>query len=139
MEILYSERAKSKAKIFSKIVYHYKNGDMHFITGVKVDFFNDEEKIKSVLTADYVEYRSKKNMYFLKGNVVVNNLENNEILKARELYWDPDKKEVHTDKFIEIITSDVIMIGKGLVAHQDMEWYNITSPRGTISVDPKND
>lgn len=59
-------------------------------------------------------------------------------MNSEELYWEPQKEEIYTDKFVRIQSEDQISTGTGLVAKQDFSSYRILNPSGTIYLDEES-
>lgn len=137
MEIIYSEEAKMKARVTATIVQQFKNKDAIYPEGIFVEFYDKEEKITGTLKANYVKYNSKKNIYTIKGNVEVKNMQKNEILQTTELTWLPDDQKIYTERFVKIQTADVSLIGKGIDAKEDLSRYKILEPHGSIKIRKK--
>lgn len=80
IEIIYSEDAIIKAKIKAQLAKTFKNNNIEFSKGVYVEFFNEKKKITATLTADYVIYDNKANIYRMQNNVKVKNIPKYEVL-----------------------------------------------------------
>jgi LPS export ABC transporter protein LptC len=123
-----------KIRVSAPLQLEYESGNQEFPKGIQVDFFNEKEENYSRLTAKQAFYEKDKNEYTAKGDVVVENIENQEVLKTEELHWTPIKREIYTDKFVVITTPKEILKGNGLVAAQDFTSYEIKKPTGVFSV-----
>ncbi|MCP3659963.1 MAG: LPS export ABC transporter periplasmic protein LptC [Bacteroidetes bacterium] len=136
IEIIYTEDAKLKARIYAKVSQQFKNKDAIYPQGIFVEFYNKEEDITGTLKADYVRFDYKKNIYKVTGNIIVINKKKEETLKTTELTWVPKDEKIFSKKetFVEIKTKDVSLIGMGIDAHQDMRNYKIQNLKGTIKI-----
>ncbi len=139
IEIIYTEDAKLKARIYAKEAQQFKNKNAIYPKGIFVEFYDKEEKISGTLKSDYVKYDYKKNIYIIKGNVIVKNKKKDETLKTTEITWVPEDEKIFSkDKtFVEIHTKDVNLIGKGIDATQDLSKYKIKDLKGTIKIRKK--
>ena len=139
IEIIYTEDAKLKARIYAKEAQQFKNKNAMYPKGIFVEFYDKEEKISGTLKSDYVKYDSKKNIYIIKGNVVVKNKKKDETLKTTEITWVPEDEKIFSkdETFVEIQTKDVNLIGKGIDASQDLSRYKIKDLKGTIKIRKK--
>jgi hypothetical protein len=54
-------------------------------------------------------------------------------LQTSELWWDQQQRKFYTDKEVRITQKDKRIVGgKGMEAGQDMSWYIIKRPTGTV-------
>jgi len=67
--------------------------------------------------------------------LIFNNIENKETLKSEELFWEPQKENVYTEKFVRIETPGELMTGTGLKAKQDFSEWTLDNPEGLIDVE----
>jgi LPS export ABC transporter protein LptC len=135
IETLYSDSAILRVKLKAPKQIEDQNGDRKFPNGVYVEFYNEEGKMSSTLKANTGEYNKLHNLYTVRGNVIIENMEEKRKMNSEELLWDPQKKKVHTNKFVRIETPEEIITGEGLDATQDFSDYTILKPRGTFSVE----
>jgi LPS export ABC transporter protein LptC len=131
---LYSDSAQLLIKLKAPIQQEFENGDGVFPKGLYVEFFEKPGQITSTLKANYAKQDRNKDLYLAKGNVVVNNIQKQEKLETEELYWNKNKEEIYTDKFVKITTAEEVITGKGLRANQDFSRYSITKVTGTFSL-----
>ncbi len=139
IEIIYSEDAIIKAKITANSAQTFKNNDMVFKDGVFVEFYDEDKIVTATLEANLVKYISEKKIYEMYEGVKVKNIKKDELLKTRELTWDPDNKKIYTKRFVEIHTKDITLKGLGIDAEQDLSWYKISDPKGQISIKNKEE
>jgi hypothetical protein len=70
----------------------------------------------------------------LRDSVRVVNVQG-DTLTTSELWWDQGQKKFFTDSTVRIIQKDKrIRGGKGMEASQDLLWYTIRQPTGTVLV-----
>ncbi|MBD0351089.1 MAG: LPS export ABC transporter periplasmic protein LptC, partial [Flavisolibacter sp.] len=87
--------------------------------------------------ARYGKYIETTNKVQLRDSVRVINI-NGDTLTTSELWWSQNEKKFYTDKEVRIATKDKrIYGGKGLEAAQDISWYIIKQPTGSVVV-PEN-
>ena len=134
----YSEKESVTTKIIAKKVSEYQNGDHQFPEGVFIEFYAEDGSVSSTLSANTAFYYKAEHKWKGQGNVVVRNLKKEEQLNTEELYWFPNTKKIHTDKFVTIRTGKEIIYGTGLDAKQDMSEYQILKPEGDFSIDEEN-
>ncbi|WP_018476410.1 LPS export ABC transporter periplasmic protein LptC [Pontibacter roseus] len=131
---LYSDSAKVLIKLQAPVQEDYENGDMVFPKGINVEFYEQGGAVTSTLRANYGKQERNKDIYLVRGNVVVHNLVKQEKLETEELYWNKNKAQIYTDKFVKITTPEEILMGHGLQANQDFSNYKIRKVTGVFSL-----
>jgi len=135
VELYYSEEANVTTKLQAQKWLQFENGDQEFPEGLYLEFFDDQGKVTSTLKADDVYYFEKEKKYRGRGNVIINNIEENQKLTTEELYWTPDDEKMYTDKFVTIKLDNEVLYGRGLEAKQDFSWYVLKNPEGEFYLD----
>jgi LPS export ABC transporter protein LptC len=113
----------------------YESGDREWKKGLFLQYFDEFGEVSSTFKSDYATYNKKDHLYKGTGNVIVRNLTNGDELNTEELYWDPQKQEFYTDRFVTIRTEDEIHTGEGLTANEDFSTYKILKPAGTFTIE----
>jgi LPS export ABC transporter protein LptC len=131
---LYSDSAKLLIKLQAPVQQEFENGDGVFPKGLYVEFYERPGQATSTLRANYAKQDRNRDIYKAKGNVVVKNLDKQETLETEELFWDKNKAEIYTDKFVKVTTAEEILMGQGLRANQDFSRYRILKPTGIIDL-----
>lgn len=129
---LYSDSAVVRIRLSADKQFELQNGDREFPHGVFIEFFNPEGLKTTTMVANEGFYFKEKDLYQGVGDVEVISLENDEKLNTEELFWDPAKEEVFTDKFVRIESEGELHMGEGMVAKQDFSTWRILKPTGTI-------
>lgn len=131
----YSENGIIKIRIAAPVLSRYLTEDpyVEFNEGLHVDFYNDSNKVTSVLTANYGIRYEKELKTIVRNNVIVVN-EKGEQLNTEELIWDERKNVIYSEKFVKITTDQEVIYGEGLEADERMTRYKILKPQGTIKV-----
>ncbi len=135
VEIIYSDSAKMKMKLISQQIDRYTGLKpyLEFPNGVKIEFYDQQMKIKSQLTAHYaIRYEGEKRMEAKRNVVVVN--EKGETLNTEHLIWDEGKDMIYTEEFVKITTQEEILYGDGLESNQDFSKYKIKNIKGIINL-----
>jgi len=138
IESYYSDSAVVRLKLVAPKQLEFENNDSEFSEGLYLEFYDKDGVISSTLEANYAYKYDKEDKWRALRNVVVKNLENNEQLHTEELFWEPKKELVYTNKFVRIETEDQILMGEGMEASQDFSWWRILDARGTISLDDED-
>lgn len=130
IELYYTELTKVKTKVEAAKVWEYKNADREFPEGIYLEFYDEEGKTKSTLKANKAYYTKKENLWRGVGDVVVKNMESGQQLNTEELFWQPDKEKIYTEKFVTIREGDQVLYGTGLEAKQDFSSWFIRNVEG---------
>lgn len=129
----YSDSARTKVVVNSKLQLEYMDGDREFPQGIQVDFFNPDGKNAARLTANYARFEKQTNLYIATGNVIIKDFIETKTLNTEELRWNRAEKRIFTDKFVRIQTATELLTGTGLTAAQDFSTYRILKPAGSLS------
>ncbi len=134
IEILYSDSALLRVRITAPTMFNINDRDLprqEFPDGLKVDFFDQFQKVKSTLTAKEAVRLNEKGLVTARDSVVLTTI-NQEKLETEELIWNEKTEQVTTDKFVKITKPGEVIYGYGLTAGQDFSYWKITVPKGTI-------
>ncbi len=135
--IRYSDSATVKIIITAPTLLRInEHGDVRqeFPNGTKVEFLDEFGTIQSVLIADYAIRNEAKRNIIVQGNVIWTSLDGKR-LESEELIWDEQKKKIHTQKLVHIITPEQNVFGYGLEADQDFNTWSILAPIGDLKVE----
>jgi len=138
IESYYSDSSVVRLKLIAPKQLEFESNEREFPDGLYIEFYDKDGNISSTLEANYCFYYSKEDKWRALRNVIVKNMENDEQLHTEELYWEPKKEIVYTNKFVRIETEDQILMGEGMEASQDFSWWRILDARGTISLDEED-
>ena len=134
----YSDSAVVRLKLEAPKQLEFENNDSEFPEGIYLEFYDKDGSVTATLEANYAYKYNKEEKWRALRNVIVKNVENNEEVHTEELFWEPEKELVYTNKFVRIETEDQILMGEGMEASQDFTWWRILDARGTISLDEEN-
>ncbi len=100
-------------------------------SGVVVDFFDNEGKHTSRLTAErgLVEGDQDQSDMYAWGNVVVVS-DSGQTLQTEAIRWDHTRDEIVSDTFVTITTELDTLYGFGLVSDGQLENWEIKKPTG---------
>ena len=135
VEIIYSDSAVVRVIVKASKQYEYENGDREFPNDIFIEFYEPDGTMSSTLDANSAYYTKEKDLYKAEGDVEVIGYIDPRKMNSEELFWEPQKEEIYTDKFVRIQSEDQISTGTGLVAKQDFSSYRILNPSGTIYLD----
>lgn len=131
---IYSDSGNTKLKLQAPVQLLLQTDDREFPEGIYVEFFDEAEDPKAILTSNYAIFYKKDNLYKISGNVIVDNKRQGKKLKTEELFWSPITKKIYTEKHLTIETISEIIEGEGMDANQDFSSYTIRKPIGIVSV-----
>jgi LPS export ABC transporter protein LptC len=131
---LYSDSARLQIKLMAPLQLQFESGDGVYPKGVNMIFYDKKGTVTNTVRANYGKYIKQKDIYFIRGNVILKNEVKNETMRTEELHWDKQKREIFTDKFVTIQTGTEILKGHGLTASQDFSRYKILKPTGVFSL-----
>jgi LPS export ABC transporter protein LptC len=132
----FSQQGHIRARLKAPEMKRYQSDTVavEFAKSLHVDFFDSLKRVESWVDARYGKYYESLNKVFLRDSVKVITAKG-EMLETSELWWDQNSKTFYTDKAVRITQRDKrIQGGKGLEAAQDMSWYLIKQPTGTVLV-----
>lgn len=135
VEIIYSDSAVVRVIVKATKQYEFENGDREFPNDIFIEFYEPDGTMSSTLEANSAYYTKEKDLYKAEGDVEVIGYLDPRKMNSEELFWEPQKEEIYTDKFVRIQSEDQISTGTGLVAKQDFSSYRILNPSGTIYLD----
>jgi LPS export ABC transporter protein LptC len=133
--IVHTDSGRIKGKLITPVLYEFEIGDRELPKGGKVEFYDEFGKISAKLKAEYGFFSKESEEWNIEGNVVLQNIQNDESLNTEQLFWNPITGQVHTEKFVRIERADEILTGTGLTATQDFSSYIIKKPEGTFNLE----
>ena len=138
VEFEYTDTAKLQAKLITSLVNYYLDKEepyYEFPVGIKVLFYDQDEKVKSTITSKYAIYKVEKELFEVRDSVVSINLEENQKVETEQMFWDQKKKTIYSDVFTKITSEDGVHLGeRGFEASQDLSSYKLFGSRGDMRV-----
>ncbi|WP_262888100.1 LPS export ABC transporter periplasmic protein LptC [Cyclobacterium roseum] len=132
IELLHSDSALVRTKLMAAKQLEYLNQDTEFPEGILIHFFEKDGTLSTTIRADRGYYDRKNNLYRGEGDVQVENLQKDQKLSSEELFWDPGKEKIYTEKFVTVEEPDRIIKGTGMEADEGFNEYTFTKVTGTI-------
>jgi LPS export ABC transporter protein LptC len=102
-----------------------------FPDGIKAVFYDGNKEPVGSVTANYAKYIDKKSLWELKDSVVVIN-QTNDKLETEQLFWDQQKDNIYTDRFVKMTNDDQTVIGTGFESDTHLKRRRIKNISGTI-------
>lgn len=139
VQLRYSEEGQQRVEVETPVQYRYQNEDKVFPDTVNIKFFDPSGgQVVTTLRSDSGRFDNARNLYIVKGNVVVINNVEQRRLTTPELYWNPTTRKVFTEEKVAIknLATGSFTNGKGMDANQDFSAMTIRKPYGIFDVDP---
>lgn len=99
----------------------------YFPKGIYLERFDSLFQVEATILADSAWNYTDKQLWRLKGNVDIRNMEG-EMFLSDELFWDQKNEKVYSDKYIEIKQDETELKGYGFESNQEMTEYRIFRP-----------
>jgi len=131
----FSYSAKLQIKLMAPLQLQYETGDAVYPDSLFITFFDKDGKVNNTVRANYGKYDKQKDLYFIRGNVVVHNPNKKETMRTEELFWNKQTQKIYTEKFVTIKTEDEFITGHGLETNQGFHPMRIKRVAGVFSVD----
>ena len=123
-----------KGIIYAKVVAGHSSrylseNNVYLDEDIKVDFFDDNGKHTSLLTAEKGYVNEGSHDMVAENNVVVVS-DSGVALKTDELQWIEKENKIFTDKYVTVITSRDTLYGYGFVSDRSLKNWEIKKPTG---------
>jgi LPS export ABC transporter protein LptC len=122
--VMFTDDGKIKAVLFSNHFKMYEVQKITLLDGVKINFYDGEQKNTSWLTSIRGKVDDVTRDMYATDNVVAEN-DSGTVLKTSELMWRNSDQKIVTDKFVTITSPKEIIQGYGLESDQHLENYRI--------------
>ncbi len=136
----YTDTGKLQLKFFAPEANHYmvteESDPMYkFPKGIEVYFYDEKEKVKSIITARYAEFNERTEIFEARDSVVVKNLQTNERVDTEKMFWNRPEKKIYSEDHTKITNPDGVFFGdNGFEAAQDLSYYRLKGSTGTMVV-----
>lgn len=131
---VYDDSGKVQLIMRAPLIETYSNDESpysEFREGILVTFFDGKKDSVGYASAKYAKYIDKKKLWELRDNVVILN-GSNDRLETEQLFWDQDKDQIYTDRFVKIINEDQTIMGTGFESDIRLNKRRIKNPSGPI-------
>ncbi len=123
-KIIFTDEGNLKAVLFTDHLKKFEMQKLTFLDGVKIDFYDKQEKVASRLTSLKGKVDDiTRDMYAIDSVVAVN--DSGTVLRTNELMWRNKDQKIITDKFVSIKSSKEVIEGYGLESDQGLHNYVI--------------
>ncbi len=136
LELIYSDSGQVKVLLNASLAesYYKPSHIIKFKEGVKLNFFNPDGSIKTILTAKYGEIIQNEGNMILRDSVVMKSLGKNQQLETEELILNQNSQAINSSKLVVVKTKDGRFYGDGIKTTSDFIEYQFIKPRGTINL-----
>lgn len=139
LEIIYNDSGYIQIGLYAKLAETFSKPQhvTKLKDGLKVDFYSEEGKIMSTMTALYGEYNYTTQKVMVRDSVVLINHAKQQYLETEELFWNQGDSTIYTDSYVLIKTKGkgITGRGKGLRTTQSFDKYTILEPVGKVQLD----
>ena len=104
-----------------------------FEEGVYLEKYDNKLNIEATILADTAYYYDKQELWELRGNVHIENIED-EQFDTQLLFWNQKSKQVYSDQYIRIRQQKRIITGMGFTSNQDFTNYTIKQTQGIFPI-----
>jgi len=135
VEMLYSDSAQLKARIKAPLreTFFGQKPFIVFNKGIRVEFYDDDQKVESVLTAKYAISYTKEDKMEARNDVEISS-SNGDKLNTNHLIWDQKANKIYSNVFTKITSTERVIYGDGFESNQDFTTYKILKPKGIINL-----
>ena len=139
LKIIQTDSGFAKFELSAKLAESYTKPEAitKFKDGLKVNFFSEDGKVVSCLTALYGEMNISKGTFYVKDSVQLKNFEKKQQLETEELTWTKADSSIFTEKAVIVRNSQGVLFGDGIRSKQDFSTYTFLRPKGKIDFDKK--
>lgn len=115
LHVIYTDSGFAQIEIFATIAetYSHPKPVTKFKDGLKVNFYNEDGDIQSVLTSMFGEIDNESGNIIVRDSVELVNIEEKKTLKTEVLYWNKEGDSIFTNKPVVITSPDMILSGVG--------------------------
>ena len=126
-----------QAKLIAPVM-HKMEGDssiLEFPEGFEAYIFNRNAKPSSKIRGDYGIRYEKEELIFIRDSVVVEDIDTQETMLTKTLYWNQKTKKIYTRNFVKITSPDKVIYGDSLNANEDFTQRVIHGMRATLEIE----
>jgi len=129
--IFFTRDDKRRAVLTAGYIAKYNSKNYTILKeGVRVDFYNEEGVLRSILTSEEGKVFDDKQDMYANGHVVVRS-ENGTTLYTDELFWNNSEQKIISKVPVKITTLSDTLYGDTFKSDPDLVDYEITNARGT--------
>ena len=134
-EVLFSDSARLQMKLITPLVKRYesaKDARDEFPEGLQAWLYEKTGELKAEITANWARHDLTTDLWEARSNVVVTSADG-QILETEQLFWDPKKGIVYSEKYTKITSKDgTVGTGDTFTAKQDFLDWELKKGKATI-------
>lgn len=104
-----------------------------FEQGIYLEKFDNDLNVDATIIADTAYYYDQQEIWELRGNVHIENLQD-EQFDTQLLFWNQKTKKVYSDLYIRIRQQKRIITGIGFISNQEFTDYTIKQTQGIFPI-----
>jgi LPS export ABC transporter protein LptC len=137
LHIIHTDSGFARVEVFAKLAETFSKPESitKLKDGIKVNFFSEDGKIVSTLTALYAEVNYSKGTMFVRDSVELVNYEKKQRMETETLYWNQKDSSIYTNSNVIVHSPQGILFGDGIRTKQDFSAYEFLKPSGKINFD----
>lgn len=131
--LVYTDSGNAKAVMNAPLLEVFIKDEKEkwiFPSGLKVEFYDQNEKRESELTAKYGVFDQQLRKLTVENNVVLINFEKNDTLLTELLNWSQDSAKLYTDKQVILKRKDEYCRSQGISANETFSYYTFWKFQG---------
>jgi len=134
-EVLYSDSARLQMKMVTPILKQFNSATERrdeYPQGLQVWFYEKTGELKGQISANWAIHDKVKDLWEARSNVVAIDAEGKK-LETEQLFWDPPKGMIYSEKYTKITTEDgSIFTGDRFTSNQSFSEWKLIKGRATI-------
>jgi LPS export ABC transporter protein LptC len=134
--LTYTDSGYAKIRLYAHLAESFSKPEkvVKFKDGIKVEFYNEDGTLASILTALYGEIHEESGTMLVRDSVRLFNPRKNQRMETEALYWNRADSTIFTDKLVVIRTAKSLLYGQGVKTKQDFSWYEFLKPQGSVDI-----
>lgn len=115
LHVIYTDSGNAQIEIFATIAETYSRPKKvtKFKDGLKVNFYNEQGEVGSVLTSLFGEIDGESGNITVRDSVKLVSLAKQKTLESEVLYWNKNGDSIYTNKPVVITSPDMVLSGIG--------------------------
>lgn len=135
--LTYTDSGYAKVRLYAPLAETFTSPTkiVKFREGIKVEFYNENGDMESILTALYGEIDEENGTMTVRDSVHLFNTVKKQRMETEELFWTRKDSTIYTTKLVTVKTPKALFFGKGIKTKQDFSHYEILKPQGKIELE----
>ena len=144
MFIVQSENSQMQMRAEAPLMEKYENDSLKyelFPEGFFVYGYDEAGNLETKIVADnarHLKYDDGRETWEAFGNVVVNNIINQEVMETDTLYWDQENEKMYTHCYVRLYSPDGFVQGYGMEADQRARDHKIFNQFNSYAIIAKD-